>query len=149
MDILPWLGQHWLDLVESAGIVGGLVFTGITVRKDDRAREIDTLISVEEQYKEIWMALYERPQLSRVLKPDLDLSRRPVNDEEGLFVKLLLLHLDTVHRAMEAGMFVEIQGLHQDIRSFLSLPIPSAVWKQIKPFQQKEFADFIETTMAP
>ncbi len=102
------------------------------------------MLAVSEQSTSIWTKLSERPQLSRILKKDADLSKQPVSDEEWAFVKTLLLHLDTVHRAMEAGLFIKIKGLQSDIRFFLSLPIPKAVWEKIKPFQDGDFVAFVE-----
>jgi hypothetical protein len=82
--------------------------------------------------------------LSRVLKHDVDLNKEPISDEEWLFVKMLILHLDTVRRAIKARMFVKIEGLREDVRDLFALPIPKAVWEKIKPFQDKDFVAFIE-----
>jgi hypothetical protein len=141
---LPWVAEHWFELLQTVGIIGGLVFTAYTVRKDDSERQIANLLAIKQQHREIWKELYDRPKLFRVLKKDVDLSAEPVTDEEGLFVKLLFLHLDAVHRSKQAGMFVEIQGLSKDIREFLALPIPREVWNRLEPFQDKEFIAFVE-----
>lgn len=37
-----------------------------------------------------------------------------ISEEENLFVKLLILHLDTVHRAVRTGMFVKLEGVQKD-----------------------------------
>jgi hypothetical protein len=139
-----WFAEHWFDLIQSIGIVGGLVFTAETARQDTQSREISNLIAVNERYNEIWQELFRRPNLSRILKTDVDLDKVPVTAEEQLFVKMLILHLDTVRRAMNAGVFVKIAELKSDIREFLSLPIPKMVWRKMKPFQDKEFVDFVE-----
>ena len=112
--------------------------------KDERARRIGNLIAVNDEYRHIWRELYERPQLSRILKHDVDLSKEPISDEERLFVKMLILHLDTVRRAMKARMFVKIEGLRQDVRELFALPIPKAVWEKIRPFQDGDFVAFVE-----
>ena len=75
----------------------------------------------------------------------MDLKKQPVSDEESLFVKTLILHLDTVRRTMAAGIFAEIQGLQNDIRDFFTLPIPKAVWEKIKRFQDGDFIAFVES----
>ena len=85
--------------------------------------------------------------MSRVLQKDVDLKSKPVTDQEWLFVKMLILHLDTVRRAMNAGLFVEIKGLESDVREFFSLPVPQAVWHTVKPLQNKDFAAFIDSAL--
>ncbi len=147
MGIAAWISEHWFDLLQTVGIVGGFAFTARSLRKDETARKISNLIEVKEQYREIWKELYERPRLFRVLKKDADLNEQPISDEEWLFVKLLIFHLDTVHRAMQAGMFVKLEGLHMDVKDFFSLPIPKSVWDKIRPLQDRDFVTFIESSL--
>jgi hypothetical protein len=142
-----WLLGHWFDFIETVGVVGSLLFTAHTVRKDERARQITNMLTISDRNIVIWSKLFDHPQLSRILKMDMDLDKEPVTDEESVFIKMLLLHLDTVRRAMDAGLFVTINGLQSDIRFFLSLPIPKAVWEKIKPFQDQEFVKFVETAL--
>ena len=136
--------EHWFDVFQTTGVVGGLIFTAHTLRKDERARQISNLIAINQQYREIWKELYEKPTLSRVLKQTVDLDKTPVSDEERLFVKLLILHLDTVYRATKAGMFVKLEGLKTDVRGFFALPIPKGVWQVLRDFQDDEFVSFVE-----
>jgi len=144
---LHWIATRWFDLAQTFGIIAGLLFTAHTVREDEEARKIANLIAVKQQYREIWQELYNRPQLFRVLKKDVDLKEKPISDEEWLFVKMLILHLDSVHRATKAKVFVTLEGLQQDIRDFFASPIPKAVWERLKPLQDKDFVDFIEVSL--
>jgi hypothetical protein len=144
MGVLNWLLEYGLGLVQTVGIVGGLLFTAHAISKDETARTITNTIAINEQYSNIWKNFYERPELARILQKDADLIRQPVSNNEALFVKTLLLHLDVVRRAMKVGIFVKIQGLQTDIQDFFTLPIPKAVWEKIKPFQDEEFVGFIE-----
>jgi hypothetical protein len=124
MGVSLWLAEHWLDLAQTAGIIGGLLFTAHALRRDEKARAITNTIAVNEQYSQIWHEFYARPELARILKKDVDLNRQPVSNDEALFVK--------------------IQGLQKDIRDFLTLPIPKSVWEKIKPFQDGDFVAFVE-----
>jgi hypothetical protein len=144
MEVLHWFAEHWLDLAQTIGIVGGLLFTAHALRKEEKARTVTNMIAVNEQYSRIWHEFYERPELARILKTDVDLNKQPVSNDEALFVKTLLLHLDVVRRTMKAGIFVKIQGLQKDIRDFFTLPIPKAMWEKIKPFQDGDFIAFVE-----
>jgi hypothetical protein len=144
MEGLQWVGEHWFDLLQTVGIVGGLLFTAYTTRKDDGSRKIANLIAIKQQYREIWKELYDRPQLARVLEKRVDLKAQPTSLQEWLFVKLLILHLDTVYHAMKADMFVSLEGLQKDIKEFFSSPIPWTIWEKLKPFQDEDFVEFVE-----
>lgn len=145
MEVSGWIPQNWLDLLQSVGIIAGLLFNAYSTWKEGRAREIGHMLAIADQHRQIWKEFYEKPKLSRILEKVTDLSKEPVSREEELFVTLLILHLDKVHRAMKAGMFITLEGLQKDIEGFLSLPIPKAVWEKIKPLQDRDFVKFIET----
>jgi hypothetical protein len=147
MGLTGWFSEHWFDLLQTVGIVGGFAFTAHSLHKEAAARKINNLIAIKEQYREVWKELYERPALFRVLKKDVNLNEQPVSEAEWLFVKLLILHLDTVHRALKAGMFVKLEGLPMDVKDFLSLPIPKSVWFKMRPLQNRDFVKFVETSL--
>ena len=142
-----WLSEHWLDLIQSGGIVASLLLAAHTVRKDERARRIGNSIAISEQYQQIWKEIYEHPELTRVLNEQDDLEAKPVSPQEEMLVNMLILHLGTVYRAMKEGMFVELEGLQKDIRRFFALPIPKAVWIKTKLLQNLDFAAFIESSL--
>jgi hypothetical protein len=144
MGLSPWLTEHWLDLIQSVGIVVGLLFSAYTTWKDVRARRVGNSIAITDQYRQIWKELYQRPELSRVLAKDADLNNQRISEQEELFVKMVLLHMSTVYRAMQHGEFVKLDGWRKDMQEFLSLPIPKAVWKDIRQFQDDDFAAFLD-----
>lgn len=147
MEIFHWVAEHGFDLVGVVGIIASLLFTAASFRKDDRSRRISNLIAIKQQYRDVWQEFYDRPNLARVLKGDVDIANEPVSDDEFLFVKLLILHLDTVFRAMKAGTFVTLEGLQDDVAQFLSLPIPKFVWEKLKPLQDRAFIAFVENCL--
>jgi hypothetical protein len=144
--VLDWLTHHCFEILEAIGIIAGLVFTASSFRADEKAKKIANLIAINRQYGEIWKELYERPKLSRVMEERVNLEKHPVSDEEVIFVNLLILHLNTVHRAIKEGMFVMVEGLQKDIKGFFSLPIPRAVWEKAKAFQNSDFKEFVENS---
>jgi hypothetical protein len=149
MEVLHWSAERWFDVIQTVGIIGGLLLTAHEVRKNQKARTIANTIAVNRQYSRIWHEFYERPELARILQKDTNLSKQPVSNDESLFIKTLLLHLDVVRRAMKAGVFVKIQGLQNDVRDFFTLPIPKLVWEKMKPFQDDDFVAFIENCLRP
>src|SRR5262245_45305825 len=133
MVFFDWLEGNWFTLLQSAGIAGSLVFTAISLRIDARVRRVGNLLALTDQHREIWLQLYRRPELARVLDARADLTNKPVTQHEELFVSLLVLHLNSAYHAIQAGMFLSPEGLGEDIRMFFSLPIPKAVWEEMKP----------------
>jgi hypothetical protein len=148
MGFLHWVEQNWFSFLQSAGIIGGLLFTAVTLRTDAQARRIGNLIAITQHQREIWTHIYTRPDLARVLDKSADLKAAPVTEAEELFVNFLILHLNSAYHAMQAGMFIKPEGLQRDIRIFFSLPIPKAVWNSAKLFQDEHFVRFVETNHA-
>jgi hypothetical protein len=146
METFRWFAEHWFESVETLGVVGSLLFTAYIAHKDERSRQISNMFAVNERHDFIWSQLGE-PGLARVRQKDVNLREQPVTDREWAFVTMLLLHLDTVRRALQAGLFITLDGLQSDIRYFLSLPIPRAVWETIRPFQDKEFIELVERAL--
>jgi len=120
------------------------VFTGLALRWDVKSRRIGNLINLTDAHREIWSQLYCTPKLARVLDPNANLEETPISETERLFVTLLILHLSSVYHALEEGLSVRPDRLRQDIMELFSMPIPRAVWEEIKPFQDCEFVWFVE-----
>jgi hypothetical protein len=144
MEAYAWLGENWLDVVQTFGIVTAFFFTLVTIRREGQARRLNTLLELGKQHGAIWKELAEYPELRRVLDDSAALHRAPVTPEERRFVISLILHLNGVHQAINSGMFIRLEGLQPDIRQFFSRPIPNAVWQSVKPFQNKDFVVFVE-----
>jgi hypothetical protein len=144
MGFLNWLSLNWFSILQSVGIVGGLLFTGISFRNLRIDQRITNLLTIKEQHDELWKTIYQRPELARVLDPAADLEAKPVNQEEELFVTLAIVHLSTSCQALLRGMVEPNEGLRQDIRWFFSLPIPKAVWEKNKRRQDSRFVKFVE-----
>lgn len=145
MEALHWIGEHWLDFVQSVGIIAGLWFTAYTVLKEEKARKVSNMLTVAQHHREIWGAFYQRPELARVQKSKVNLEKSPITDAERMFVNLVIVHVDVVWRATKEGVFLTIEGLNKDIGEFFSLPIPMAVWEQFKSFHDAAFVSFVDS----
>jgi hypothetical protein len=146
MGFNEWIGQNWLALIQTGALAGGLLFTGIAVLLDARARRVGNLIQLTQQHRELWERLFIQPELARVLNPTPDLTRFPVTAEEEMFVIFLILHLSNTYYAIRSGFLQKIRGLRKDIERFFSLPIPRAVWEKVKELQDETFVQFVEGT---
>lgn len=149
MAMLSWVREHWFDLVQSVGIIGGLVYTGRVVRIDAKARRIQTLFALTKQHRQIWSLMHKNPGLIRVIDPKADVATKPVTPEEELFVTFVILHLSDAYQAAMAGFFVTPQGLAEDVRGFFSMPVPGDVWRRKMTLQDRDFVAFVEAALHP
>lgn len=144
MEAFNWFAQSWLDLLQSVGIVSSLLFGAYSIWREERGRQVGHLLSVIGQHRDIWKELYQRPELARVLHPEVNLQQSPISVQEELFVKLLIQQLGGVHQALRARMFVDLEGLQKDVRAFFAAPIPKAVWEKYRSLQNEAFVRFVE-----
>ena len=147
MDL--WIVEHWPEVLQSAGIIGGFVFTALNLRLDIKARRVSNLLKITEGHRELWGRVYEKPGLARVLDPAVNLEENPISDEEELFIVLLVLHLSSAQEAVKQGMLTAPEGLSIDIQRFFSKPIPRSVWERNKVFHDSDFVEFVEQRLRP
>lgn len=96
MAALPvWLEQNWFPLLQSTGIIGGLLFTALSVRRDTRARRAADLLKLAEQHRDLWSEIHRRPELSRILSADVDLLSSPITPVEKEFLDIVFVHFYT------------------------------------------------------
>ena len=147
MGSWDWLQVNVAGLLNTVGIVGGLLFTAFSFRDARRERELSNLIALTEAHREIWSQLRGEPNLARVIDDSADLVHAPATKEEEVFITSLILHLYCVYRATKLGMYPHLEGLRRDVREFYSLPIPSQVWERMKSFQDRDFVSFVEDAL--
>jgi hypothetical protein len=143
-SFLSWHSIDWFSLLQTIGIVGGLLLTAYSMLDSSRVRKVDTLINLTEQHRSIWLKLFDTPALKRVLEEKPDLTKHPITDDEMLFVNLVILHLTTVLTAIRKGIFPKPAGQDADLKYFFSLPIPNAAWTQTKAFRDPETVRYVE-----
>jgi len=142
-----WFTENWFDLFSSVGIIGGLWFTAVSLHSETKTRRIANLLTITANYREIWKGFFLTPALIRVIDPTADVIRQPVTPAEELFVGLIISHINSVFYASNDGLVVKWEGLRRDLKSFLSLPVPNAIWQQTKLLQNHDFVAFIESSL--
>jgi len=145
--IAHWLLHNGHNLLETAGILGGLIFTSLSFRNDTKSRKVATLISLTAQHRDIWEELYSKPELRRVLDAKIEADAAPT-EEERKFVNSIILQAHCVFRASQLGELMTLGGLAKDIGQFFSLPLPANVWSAVKRFHDADFVEFIEGSRA-
>jgi len=147
MSVEPVYSFSMMDLIQSIGIVAGLLISAETTRRDVRAQQTTALFTLTEQHRELWSEVLVNPALVRVLRSDIDVKVNQPTEREKIFVTLLILHLDSTYKAIKAGLFKEPSSLSLDINNFLSLPIPSQVWFANKSMRNADFVRWVEKHM--
>jgi len=138
-----WLSHHWFDILQTLGIVGGLLYSGLGFSLDRRMRRTELVLSLTDAHREIWESMIEQPELARVIDPNADAAAVPPSAAEARFVKLVLLHVCAVHRAILNRAYRGSPEMDEDVRQFLLLPIPRLVLAEFLPYQDREFRDYV------
>jgi hypothetical protein len=147
MDFWGWLADNSFNLISAIGVISGLCFTAASLRSDTKTKQIANLLTITANHREIWKDFIENPKLVRVRDPDANVSKEPITNDERVFVALVIQHLNSVYYAISDQLVIKYRGLSQDIKQFLSLPIPRSVWESVKPFQNDDFVEFVEDAM--
>jgi hypothetical protein len=147
MGFLAWIQTHWFDFFQSLGIISGLFFTAVSLRRDSKVRRLSNLLTFTAHHREIWRHVIENPELARVLEAAPNLKREPISRREELLVLFVTLHLSGMHEAIKKRLVEAPQGLQKDFAWFFSLPIPRTVWQQFKGLQDEDFVRFVESAL--
>ena len=142
-----WINANWFDLLQTAGIVAGLLFPAFTARRESKSRNISNLLAITQSHREIWLQVFENQQLLRILKPKINLERHPVSLHERIFVNLIILHLTSVLAAVREGVMDKPEGHDKDIVEFFSLPIPKSVLESTSDFRDPETRNYLATLL--
>jgi hypothetical protein len=142
-----WLGENWFNLFSSAGIIGGLWFTAVSLHSETKTRRVANLLTLTANYREVWKEFFRSPELARVIEPLADVVTHPVTPAEEFFVHMVISHTSSVYEALKDELLTKQEGLRRDVRSFFSLPVPKAVWTKTKLLQNQDFAAFIESSL--
>ncbi len=142
--MIPWFDHNWFALAQTGLLASGLFLLSFASLFQAKARRITNLIKLTEQHRDLWERMYSQPELARILDPKANLAMKGITPEEQMFVIFIILHLNTTYFATRAGLFQRQDSLGKDIERFFSLPIPRAVWENVKVLQEAPFAKFVE-----
>jgi hypothetical protein len=143
-----WIAENWFNVLNGLGVVGSLLFTAVSLRSETKTRRIANLLSLTHNHREIWSELFDHPALARVLDGSAKLEQAPITLEEQLYVNMVIQHLGSAYQAIKSGLTIKPEGMRQDVRWLFSLPIPKAIWENIKILQNDDFVEFIEECLS-
>jgi hypothetical protein len=133
--------------LEAAGIIGGLLFSGVTSLLDFRARRAQTSIEITKLHRELWGEVDERPHLTVLFAKERDIERSPLTDEELRFANRLFLHIRASWYAEKAYIYRRPDRLREDLVETFSAPGIKAAWATMKHLHDLRFIAFIEQSV--
>ena len=136
-----------IDLIQTIGIGASLLISIIIFLISVKNSKVQTLFSVNQAHREVWGRIFETPVLSRVFLRNVDLDKEPVTEEERTFMIMLILHGSVCRFAIKNKTIYSIEGMKADWIDILSYPIPAAVWKEVRNYQDRHFVSFIEDAL--
>jgi len=95
--------------------------------------------------REIWQLAMENKTLQEILSDNSELWTKETSFEEKQFLKFIFLHLSSSYHLLQAGSLIAQEGLADDIKDFLRLPMPARFWEENKRFYNSNFVKFVET----
>jgi hypothetical protein len=145
--IFFWFRDNWFPVLQTIGIVGGLVFTGISIRQATSARKASDLLALTEQHRELWNQIYTRPGLERVDAKSVDLLANPITVAEERFLNEVIVHFQLGWQLARRGSLLSLETMRADAGTFFNLPLPKAVWQNTRGARDPEFVQFIEESL--
>jgi hypothetical protein len=142
-EFSSWFQNNWPNLIGAAGIIGSLWASTITIREDCKWRQISNLIALDERQRAVLGEIRQRPELKRILSENADLLSQPLTPEEEVSMWQIVQQLETGWRVEKVLNRGELKFLARDVGSFLSLPLPRAVWERLKEFRNPNFVRFV------
>ena len=100
MGGLLWIIENGFTLLNAVGVVGGLLFTGISFHSEAKTRRVANMLTLTQNHRALWSEYFRNPQLARVLDATADTAKQSVNRDEEIFVNLVIQHLSSVFHAL-------------------------------------------------
>jgi|SRR4051812_46511383 hypothetical protein len=147
MESSHWDLGAWRDLIATIGVIASLLLAAYSSYKEEKARKVSNLIAITQLHSDLWREPERDSRLDRVTQKNVDLEKQPITAAEMQFVKRLVMHLSTVFRVKREGVLTPLNGLEKDVQDFFTLPIPKAVWEQLRAYQDYDLVRFIEQTV--
>lgn len=140
-----WLKHDWFTLVQSAGIIGTLLITLYTLRRDAWSRKITNYLSLISYHRDIWRITIEKPQLNRIKSFDQSLTERALTDEERQFLTFVFLHITCSYEMQKHHAMPSIQMLSYDIAELTRAPLVKRFWEENKRYYNDDVVQFIDS----
>ena len=142
-----------LRAIQSVGILAGILVGVASIligvrsnRGSNRAAQVRTLLDITASHRDIWRQYASRLELRNALAWDA----RPdaMTEDEQQWLRELVLHIVACYEAGRLGVLPPFEGLNADVRQLMAKPLPRAVWRELRPYQNAHFREFVEARLA-
>ena len=116
-----WVEANWFNAIQTAGIIGGLFMTASAAHRESKAREVQNLLSIAENHRELWGKINQNRELDRIFKSGADVLNLPPSVLEEETLNQIFLHFQTTWRIARVGGLISLHELSSDVRGFFSL----------------------------
>lgn len=142
-----WSDGNWFNLIQTAGIVGSLLFGAATAQREAKTREIENHLTIAEQHRNLWNEARQRKDLDRIFQTDADVIKIRITVAESEFLNLVVGHFQAGWILSENGAAITLNEMRADVRDFFTLPLPRAVWERTKGMRNRRFVKFVERAL--
>jgi hypothetical protein len=146
-DLFRWLGNNWFSLIQSVGIIAGLFFAAVAVRRETLTRRLSNLLALKAEHRELWERIAQDPKLTRLFSEETSLQS-PISPQEEIFCRQIIVHSATAFSLIKDGTPLDSEALSADIGSFFSRAVPFEAWKRAKHAQSISFIAFVEEAIS-
>lgn len=138
-----WVDGHF-NLIQSIGIIATLLFTGIGLHREAKAKEVENFLTQTQHHRELWSLFIGNKDLERIFNADVDVTKNPPTAAETELLNLMFVNFQNGWRVAKAGGITTLREIREDVESTFPLPLPRAVWEKTKKFRNREFVRFVE-----
>ena len=119
----------------------------VSMLRDIRAEKKRVAAEITKAHGELWRHIRSLPEAEALFDRGRDASRRPPTPNETHCVRLVLAHFSWAHSEHRAGRYDLPEEIGADLRCFLSPPVPQAVWRELRPYQDRDVREFIDAAL--
>ena len=77
-----WVKDNWFNVIQTVGVVGSLLLAAAAARRGAKAREIENLLTITENHRNLWNEAHQRDDLARIFQTDIDALKNPATVAE-------------------------------------------------------------------
>jgi len=143
---VPATSWTWGDifaLTQTLAIIVTLGITIFTVARNSKIIKTSNTLLINQHHREIWTATIITNKLKRVYNMDVNIAKKPVTDEEFMFVNMVFLHMSACLKLMREKACFPIEGIERDIKDIMRYPIFQYVWSDVWKFHDRHFVEFV------
>jgi hypothetical protein len=139
--VLSWVSVNWFALLQTIGIVGGLLLVMVQIRASTRQREMESLVEICGTNRELIGLAFSHPQLFAVLQD----AKKTDHVWEQYYLQLWLNQFALTHcylkQAVLKGEFKE--NLSRDVADFMSMENMRRHWQRCGKLYPASFQKFV------